>query len=842
MMHTLLQSLVLLGLALPSAPLLAASAAPLEEQMEERAFDYFWQTCHTNGLMPVRVGLPNVASIAAGGHLLNALCIGSERGWVKRDEAVTSILNQLDMLDALPRVHGFWAAFYDTESLKPIPYNHPQNTGGDTLATAYLAAGLITAEAYFDGTDEAETTLRTRARKLYTAIEWPWMLPERSRAAPPLLAAFRSPEHGFSEQRLTAAHNISAMTAYILALASPAHALPPETWYAGWCTTYQWINFADSRLIQCPPLAHQEAAHSWLNLSCRADRSADYTRATATAILANRQYAVTELYPESALWGLSDCTGLQGFERYGYPPLTGKVNQDAVLASASVIGALPFTPALARTTLQTMRTMFGEKLWGEYGFYESYSPKKDWFFKGYSSEQQGLVLTMLANRRDGIIQRAFMSNSDIRRAMDQAGFHGIVADFEPAPHPFTPYALLAPSRYYSSSLTAEQPREGRFALNVNYTKGYSADAALQLYPQCRDFSSYRYISCWVNGLKELAMTLTDQTQKTVTLAPPIEGPSDADSWQRLYFELPASATLDLQHIESVGLIAEPNKTRERGEFMIDGIFLVNRITGTQPESPKDLAARAARMPGEVRLSWNNGSAPPYRQHIRYAASSIRNQDEFDRAVAVPDANGLNGSASSLQVGGLATGQDIYFAIQSEDLDGNLSPISRNVRVFLDRHRIPDIFPLESFDEEEPFIAIASSSGSIQNRRVTDVSLEGAGCLEVDYRQTGEADRWAHLIITPDIRNLSPYNYLSMWVAGRCVISLRLVDIYGNMQDTPPQTADKLNSWAPLFFDLSKLDRIDLNAISEILLFIEPDQTDIAGTIYIDSITLNTTRN
>src|SRR5947207_9726527 len=69
----------------------------LLEDLERRSFQYFWEQAGAGtGLVLDRTrtdGAPadedhrTVASIAATGFGLTALCIGAERGWVKRDAA-----------------------------------------------------------------------------------------------------------------------------------------------------------------------------------------------------------------------------------------------------------------------------------------------------------------------------------------------------------------------------------------------------------------------------------------------------------------------------------------------------------------------------------------------------------------------------------------------------------------------------------------------------------------------------------------------------------------------------------------------------------------------------------
>ena len=90
--------------------------------------------------------------------------------------------------------------------------------------------------------------------------------------------------------------------------------------------------------------------------------------------------------------------------------------------------------------------------------------------------------------------------------------------------------------------------------------------------------------------------------------------------------------------------------------------------------------------------------------------------------------------------------------------------------------------------------------------------------------------------------MDSYRYLSMWVAGTADLVLRFVDTHGAQQDTTVEKTVNPDAWSPIFFDLAKLNRIDRRSIERIMLFVEPDKVNIAGTIYIDSISLCNTRN
>ena len=75
------------------------------EELERRSVAYFWeQADHGTGLVLDRASADggrakgpsrDIASIAATGFGLTAICIGAEHGWVKRDEAAERVRSTL---------------------------------------------------------------------------------------------------------------------------------------------------------------------------------------------------------------------------------------------------------------------------------------------------------------------------------------------------------------------------------------------------------------------------------------------------------------------------------------------------------------------------------------------------------------------------------------------------------------------------------------------------------------------------------------------------------------------------------------------------------------------------
>src|ERR1044071_4609797 len=97
--------LILFALFLLPLSVRAQQQDPFINDLQQRSFRYFWEQADPQtGLVPDRARMDgseldenhrNVASIAATGFGLTALCIAAENGWITRSQARQRTLNTL---------------------------------------------------------------------------------------------------------------------------------------------------------------------------------------------------------------------------------------------------------------------------------------------------------------------------------------------------------------------------------------------------------------------------------------------------------------------------------------------------------------------------------------------------------------------------------------------------------------------------------------------------------------------------------------------------------------------------------------------------------------------------
>jgi hypothetical protein len=64
----------------------------------------------------------------------------------------------------------------------------------------------------------------------------------------------------------------------------------------------------------------------------------------------------------------------------------------------------------------------GDKLWGQYGFYDAFNPTAGWYADSYLAIDQGPVIVMIENYRTGLLWDLFMSAPEVKQGLTDLGF------------------------------------------------------------------------------------------------------------------------------------------------------------------------------------------------------------------------------------------------------------------------------------------------------------------------------------------------------------------------------------------------------------------------------------
>ena len=455
----------------PSARATDAPLPPLFDDIERRTFDFFWETTDAdNGLAPDRHPSRPFSSIAAVGFALTAYPIGVERDWITREQAATRTLTTLRFLRDAPTgpeakgrsgYHGFYYHFLDMRS----GHRFESWVELSSVDTGLLMMGVLFAQSYYEGDNDAEREIRAIADDLYRRVEWDWM-----QARPPLISMGWMPEKQSFITHDWKGYN-EAMLVYVLALGSPTHPVGPEAWQA-WTRTYDrnWGEFQGQTYLRFGPQFGHQYSHVWIDFrgihdaymrdknvhgKNVHDNGMDYFENSRRATLAQHAYAVANPMGwkgyDGKVWGLTASDGPQTtkqvyrgerreFRNYsarGPGPIDGF--DDGTVAPTAALASLPFAPELVVPTAEAMRARYGDDLYGRYGFLDAFNPSfeysvplvtgkvvpgKGWFASDYLGIDQGPILVMIANHRDGFVWNVMKRNPHIRRGLERAGFQG----------------------------------------------------------------------------------------------------------------------------------------------------------------------------------------------------------------------------------------------------------------------------------------------------------------------------------------------------------------------------------------------------------------------------------
>jgi len=434
-----------------SAAKLATSEIAFLDSLQRDTFRYFWETTNPkNGLVPDRAPRPSFASIAAVGFGLTSYLVGVERGYVTRQQAAERTLNTLRFFANAPQsdqptgVAGYKGFFYHFLDMKTG--ERFRQVELSTIDTALLLGGVLSAQTYFDQNNPAETEIRQLAGQIYGRADWTFF-----QVRPPSISMGWHPETGFIKADWKGYNE--ALLLYVLALGSPTHPVEPEVW-TNWTKTYDWATFYGQTHVNFDPLFGHQYSHVWIDFREIQDpymreQGIDYAENSRRATYANRAYCMAN--PDKwqdygpNIWGLTACDGpsdttTNGRTFFSYRARGAAATQivdDGTIAPTAAGGSMAFAPEICIPALRAMKTKYGAKLYGDYGFRDAVNPTyryparisngsttQGWFDIDYLGIDQGPILLMAENLRSEFVWNLMKKNPHIRRGLERAGFTG----------------------------------------------------------------------------------------------------------------------------------------------------------------------------------------------------------------------------------------------------------------------------------------------------------------------------------------------------------------------------------------------------------------------------------
>ena len=391
----------------------------LLKEVQEANFDYFYLYGHpTSGLARASAKRnPDICAIGASGMGFFNLGVGIERGFITRQQGVEQALKELRFLsEKAQRFHGAFPHFINGETGKVIPFSK-YDDGADIVETAYLIQGILFAREYFSGTDPDETEIRQLADKLWRDVEWDWFV---SKTGPvPAMIWHWSPNYGWKKNLYILGFN-ECQIVYVLGLASPTHPIEPISYWKGWeaddygADTNQFgvhVELGGSSDIG-PPLFMAHFSYLGLDPHQIVYHGQTYFDHFRNFCLVQVRYAEskTNVYKGyGPLWGITASAGPDGYRAFA-PGLS----DNGTLAPTASLASMPYVPAESLSCLLAMYRNYGARLWGPFGFYDSFNFSRNWVSKTYLCIDEGPIAPMIENYRTGFCWKIFMKCPEIQ--------------------------------------------------------------------------------------------------------------------------------------------------------------------------------------------------------------------------------------------------------------------------------------------------------------------------------------------------------------------------------------------------------------------------------------------
>jgi exo beta-1,2-glucooligosaccharide sophorohydrolase (non-reducing end) len=404
--------------------------------LQEACFHYYWEAADLNSGM-TRENIPGddrMVATGASGFGISNLIVGVDRGFITRDQGVERLTKIVGFLEHAQRYHGAWSHYMDGGSGKTMPVFGTFDNGGDLVETSFLMQGLLAARQYFHGANEKEQSLYRRISQLWETVEWDWY---RQTPKSDVLYWHWSSQWAWQIHHPLIGFN-EVMITYLLAIASPTHAVPADLYYTGWAgqsknaleyragwsgstegdhygnvNTYYGIKL-DVGVGTGGPLFFTHYSYIGFDPHSLHDRyTSSYFDNNRNIALINRAYSIAnpkhfEGYGPNA-WGLTASDGPSGY----VPHAPDNASDQGTLTLTGALASFPYTPEASMAAFKHYYRDLGPQLWDIYGPRDAFNPGQDWISPIYMGLNQAPITVMIENYRTGLVWKNFMSNPEI---------------------------------------------------------------------------------------------------------------------------------------------------------------------------------------------------------------------------------------------------------------------------------------------------------------------------------------------------------------------------------------------------------------------------------------------
>jgi hypothetical protein len=235
-----------------------------------------------------------------------------------------------------------------------------------------------------------------------------------------------SPDYDWEMNMQIKGYN-EALITYIMAASSSTHSISADVYHQGWALDGEIVNGNDYYGIPLP-LGQQYggplffAHYTFMGIDPRnlSDRYASYWEQNRNHTLINRAHCITN--PNNYVGYSEECWGLTASDNHEGYSAHSPTNDPGVITPTAAISSIPYTPEESMAAIRFFYYQMGDRLWGEYGFYDAFNVTEEWTADSYLAIDQGPVIVMIENYRTGLIWNLLMSCPEVQAGLSKLGF------------------------------------------------------------------------------------------------------------------------------------------------------------------------------------------------------------------------------------------------------------------------------------------------------------------------------------------------------------------------------------------------------------------------------------
>ena len=394
----------------------------LLDLVQKQTFKYFWDFGHpTSGLARERNTSGDVVTTGGSGFGIMAIVAAINRQFIARADGLARMQKIVGFLKTAQTFHGAFPHWMNGATGVVVPFSQ-QDDGADLVETSYLMQGLLTARQYFNDPGVSETTLRNDINTLWNAVEWDWFTQNGQNT----LYWHWSPNYAWSTNMQVNGWD-EALITYVMAASSTTHPITKAVYDNGWAKNGAMKNGNAYFGVTLPlgpaeggPLFFAHYSFLGINPNGLSDAYASYDVQNKAHAMINYNYCVSN--PQGNSGYSANCWGLTASDIENGYTASSPTNDVGVIAPTAAISSLPYTPTQSMAALRYFYYKLGDKMWGQYGFYDAFDLNDAWFVNSTLAIDQGPIIDMIENYRSGLLWNLFMSCPEVKTGMRNLGF------------------------------------------------------------------------------------------------------------------------------------------------------------------------------------------------------------------------------------------------------------------------------------------------------------------------------------------------------------------------------------------------------------------------------------